>query len=333
MDNKSPYPPKPSFPALTSTADRQRIFGKFEYRSQPTKGNPEGILILGDWQAKNIVKVTVPQLRQVAYAPLDGGIYFHRYGVNQLLALFEAWEQAGLMRLVKTWAGSFVPRFIRGSRTVLSNHAFGTAFDINVPWNPLGKRPAPRGAEGSVVELVEIANRFGFYWGGHFGKRPDGMHFELAKLIGPAELRDLLRPAPADLPSPHSTQTPVVITHPSTTTPVVIAGASVASSEKAPAQNPPAADEPSLTDSLIDTIPSETITSTATKLAGKAAGVRTSWMIFRPFLFFYAALKAGQAWAWGSLIVTAAVICWYAYKHRVALKLKIRKILGKVSSK
>jgi hypothetical protein len=33
-----------------------------------------------------------------------------------------------------------------------------------------------------VRELVEIANEWGFYWGGHF-TRKDGMHFEIAKIL------------------------------------------------------------------------------------------------------------------------------------------------------
>ena len=74
-----------------------------------------------------------------------------------------------------------MPRFVRGSRTILSNHSFGTAFDINVPWNLLGSVPALVGQKGSVRELVPIANQNGFYWGGHF-PRKDGMHFSIAKL-------------------------------------------------------------------------------------------------------------------------------------------------------
>jgi hypothetical protein len=65
----------------------------------------------------------------------------------------------------------------------LSNHAFGGAFDINDQWNGLGETPALVGARGCVRELVEIANRFGFFWGGHYSHRPDGMHFEIARLL------------------------------------------------------------------------------------------------------------------------------------------------------
>ena len=98
-----------------------------------------------------------------------------------MLALFERWEQAGLKPLVSSWAGAFTPRFTRGSRSVLSNHAYGSAFDINAEWNGLGALPRLLSERGSVRKLVPIANELGFYWGGHFSRR-DGMHFELARL-------------------------------------------------------------------------------------------------------------------------------------------------------
>jgi hypothetical protein len=75
-----------------------------------------------------------------------------------------------------------VQRFIRCSTSSLSNHAFGTAFDINADQNPLGHQPALPGEPGCVFELVPIAHKFGFYWGGHFKDRRDGMHFEIAVL-------------------------------------------------------------------------------------------------------------------------------------------------------
>lgn len=51
-------------------------------------------------------------------------------------------------------------------------------------YNPLGARPALVGQKGSVRELVPIANKWGFYWGGHYSGRKDGMHFEVAVLKG-----------------------------------------------------------------------------------------------------------------------------------------------------
>ncbi len=175
------WPPKPDFPPLVSTSQRQELFGPLEFVSAPVPGNPEAIKITNGWDKQNIVMVKIPQLVGIFGAPADGRVAFHQKGKDQLIALFKAWEAAGLMPLVLSWAGSYVPRFVRGSRTVLSNHAFGTAFDINVAWNQLNTQPALKGQKGSTRELVGIANDNGFYWGGHFS-RPDGMHFEIAKI-------------------------------------------------------------------------------------------------------------------------------------------------------
>ena len=170
------------FPPLRGTAARQAVFGSFAFEPAPSASNPEAIRITDGWIQDNITKIHIPQLRGVRGAPRDGGIYFHKLAIDQLIGLFRAWEEAGLSDRVLSWAGSWVPRFIRGSRSVLSNHAFGSAFDINAAWNPLGATPADVGERGSVVELVPLAHKFGFYWGGHFGSRPDGMHFEVGKV-------------------------------------------------------------------------------------------------------------------------------------------------------
>ncbi len=174
------WPPKPDFRPLTSTAERQRLFGRYSYTHRPIPGNRENIVIHGNWERENIVKVNIPQLAGVKYAPRSRDIFFHRHAAGQVASLFKAWEDAGLIDRTLTWAGSYVPRLVRGGKS-LSNHAFGTAFDINVPWNGLGVRPALVGEKGSVRELVPIAHEHGFYWGGHF-TRQDGMHFEVAEI-------------------------------------------------------------------------------------------------------------------------------------------------------
>nr|MCU0228094.1 M15 family metallopeptidase [Bryobacterales bacterium] len=122
-----------------------------------------------------------PQLAGFRNAKRNGDVQFHKLVAAQLVNLWQAWESEGLLDRVLSFEGSYVPRFIRGSRTTLSNHAFGSAFDINLRWNRLGAVPALVGEAGSVRELVATANRFGFYWGGHFRDRPDGMHFEIAQ--------------------------------------------------------------------------------------------------------------------------------------------------------
>lgn len=178
----SNFPPHPNFPPITTLAARQALFGAYSYVADPQPGNREHIRILGTWVRDNIITVPIPQLRTALGSGAPSGIQFHRNAAEQLRRLWEDWEKAGLLNRVLSYDGSFVPRFVRGSTVNLSNHAFGSAFDMNVAWNPLGARPALVGQKGSVRELVALANSWGFYWGGHYSTRLDGMHFEIAFL-------------------------------------------------------------------------------------------------------------------------------------------------------
>jgi hypothetical protein len=173
------WPPPPVFSPLISNRERGETFGVFRYEPIPPG---DDIRILGNWESRNIVDVSVPQLRKVKGAPRSGRIRVHKLVKAQVQAVFAAWEKDRLLPLVKTWDGSFHPRFIRGSMTTLSSHAWGIALDINARWNPLQVMPPLRGRVGSVRELVRHANELGFFWGGHFSRR-DGMHFEVARVL------------------------------------------------------------------------------------------------------------------------------------------------------
>ena len=181
VTDNSNVPLKPNFSPITGNATREKLFGKFAYKPTPSKQNPEGIVITDDWAKKNIIKVNLPAL-----ALATNGTYksmmWHKECEYQLVKLFERLQKEKLHTKILSYAGAFYPRFIRGSRTQLSNHSWGTAFDINVPYNGLGKVPAMIGQTGCVRELVPIANECGFYWGGHFSRK-DGMHFEIGKII------------------------------------------------------------------------------------------------------------------------------------------------------
>jgi hypothetical protein len=181
-EKDSGYPRVPRFTPLVGTAARQQAFGRFSFVPAPQADNAEAIRIIDGWESENIVRVDIPQLAGKKGAPSSGAVGFHRLAAKQLQALFKAWSKARLLGRIATWDGSYVCRFIRGSTTVLSNHAFGSAFDINAALNPLGAEPAFPGKPGCVYELVRIAHDHGFYWGGHFSGRRDGMHFEVAQL-------------------------------------------------------------------------------------------------------------------------------------------------------
>lgn len=184
------FPPRPGFAPLTSNSARAAVFGQFTYVPAPEPGNPEAIRITNDWDDQNIVMTVIPQLKKRGLSE-TGNARMHRFVEKQTLALWLAWEIEGLLDLVLSWEGMYVPRFVRGSRTTLSNHAFGTAFDINAGTNGLGRIPAAVGTRGSVRELVPTAHKFGFYWGGHFG-RADGMHFEVAQVMTPEAVAETL---------------------------------------------------------------------------------------------------------------------------------------------
>lgn len=185
-------PARPDFAPLRGNVGRHEVFGYFKYAPAPTSGNPEAIQFLDDWPDRNIVSIEIPQLKLIPGVPHDGRIVgrgpqsgivsVHRLVATQMQELWQAWEDHGLLDRVLTWAGLWAPRFIRGSRSVLSNHCFASAFDVNAPWNGLRRQPAAAGERGSVWELVELAHEHGFYWGGHF-QRKDGMHFEVARVL------------------------------------------------------------------------------------------------------------------------------------------------------
>jgi hypothetical protein len=183
LDDTQPRIVAPPLPVPTAEhhlqplthAERLRVFGAFDFTPSPRPGNPEAIVIAGDWARKNIVSERVPQLgRRVA---------LHRLVMPRFLSLVAEWERAKLLDRVRTFNGGYVARYKRGrsgGAENLSNHSWGTAFDINAVWNPLGQPPASLGSIGCVRELVPIAESLGWAWGGWWHTQ-DGMHFEVAQ--------------------------------------------------------------------------------------------------------------------------------------------------------
>ena len=81
----------------------------------------------------------------------------------------------------------FAYRDVRGVVGKLSNHASGTAIDLNATKHPLGKVGT---FEASKVPMLKaLAKKYGLTWGGEW-TRPDPMHFEIS--IGPAKVAELI---------------------------------------------------------------------------------------------------------------------------------------------
>ena len=150
-------------------------FGQFKFLPSPQPGNKEHITILNGWAADNIVTVSCPQLRLMGI----GHVNLHYKAKASFLELWADWEREGLLDHVKTWNGSWVPRFKRGmaggGQQALSNHSWGTAFDINAKLYPLGYS-VPQ--DSPMRQLAASANKRGWFWGGDFRSRKDPMHFE-----------------------------------------------------------------------------------------------------------------------------------------------------------
>lgn len=79
------------------------------------------------------------------------------------------------------FSGSWNIRNMRGGHS-LSTHAFGLAIDIAAPYNALGKKPGYNKysfTENSLI--VKAFKEEGWVWGGPWS-RPDGMHFQAARV-------------------------------------------------------------------------------------------------------------------------------------------------------
>jgi hypothetical protein len=112
--------------------------------------------------------------------PIVGPMTCNTAMFPQLRAALEEIAADGLSSAIhpQQYGGCFVPRFIAGT-TTLSNHAFGLAFDLNVPENE-------RGTVGQMNrQVVGIFEKWDFTWGGTWGFT-DPMHFELNRIVHPA---------------------------------------------------------------------------------------------------------------------------------------------------
>ncbi|MEX1164990.1 MAG: M15 family metallopeptidase [Nitriliruptor sp.] len=143
--------------------------GKIEPFSYTSRADGR-ISIHGDWVARNITRVQLPGMSATSC---------HRVMVPQLLAAVEELIERDLYPHLdpSQFAGCFVARHIDWNPSKpLSMHAWGLAIDFNTRDNWLGATPK---MDRRVVEVFE---RWGFEWGGHW-RRPDGMHFELARIV------------------------------------------------------------------------------------------------------------------------------------------------------
>lgn len=81
----------------------------------------------------------------------------------------------GLVDQFETFNGCFNIRGKKSNPNSVSLHSWGVAIDINAATNPFNKPPI------MSKSFVECFTDAGFDWGGYWQK-PDGMHFQLARI-------------------------------------------------------------------------------------------------------------------------------------------------------
>ena len=94
--------------------------------------------------------------------------------------------------LVSGWCWGHSYRVISGS-TSLSNHASGTAIDVNAPRHPLGASGTFSSTQRSHIRSILNACDGVVRWGGDYSGRKDEMHFEINVRPGDARLAALAR--------------------------------------------------------------------------------------------------------------------------------------------
>ncbi|GIF02238.1 M15 family metallopeptidase [Paractinoplanes rishiriensis] len=78
------------------------------------------------------------------------------------------------------WCWGYAYRKIEGSSS-LSNHASGTAIDLNAPKHPMGARGTFSTAKVAAIRRILAYCEGVVRWGGDYSGRKDEMHFEIVK--------------------------------------------------------------------------------------------------------------------------------------------------------
>jgi hypothetical protein len=84
------------------------------------------------------------------------------------------------------WGYAF--RDIRGA-TTLSNHASGTAIDLNATQHPLGAENTFTDEQARTIR--RLCRKYGLRWGGDYRNRKDEMHFEV--VMNATQVQNLIR--------------------------------------------------------------------------------------------------------------------------------------------
>jgi hypothetical protein len=114
------------------------------------------------------------------------GLVLRKGDAGVLLVDFANWYNKHVEKLSLYQAGDdygWSYRKIRGSSTTYSNHASGTAIDLNATRHPLGTTAAHSFSTKQIAAIHTRLKRYSgvIRWGGDYSGRKDPMHFEINK--------------------------------------------------------------------------------------------------------------------------------------------------------
>lgn len=155
------------------------LFGAIRFRTASNVWRRgDAISFISGFDEREVTPLQIPQLAGVDGAH-GGRLGFHRKGHGQLLRAFAEIERQGLLRHIRTCAGTLNRRLRKptsgGLSKLPSNHAFGIAIDLNADDGSLG---------ASVAPVAPILQQHGFKWGISFN---DPMHFEVDRFLADAD--------------------------------------------------------------------------------------------------------------------------------------------------
>src|SRR3972149_6980364 len=110
--------PRPPINFTFITKDKKsELFGSFSWDPSPTKSNPEAIVISSGWIKANVVKLHIPQLKELSKMaigcgfPSGGYVLWHEDYAQNLIEFFREVDNQGLLGRVMSWGGAWAPRF------------------------------------------------------------------------------------------------------------------------------------------------------------------------------------------------------------------------------
>lgn len=111
--------------------------------------------------------------------------------VHTILAHFCAWFDRNVEPITKGHSWGYAYRAIRGQASGYSNHASGTAIDLNAPKHPLGSSGTFTAAQAAAIRKQLERYDGALRWGGDYNGRKDEMHFEVN--CNAAKLRQVVK--------------------------------------------------------------------------------------------------------------------------------------------